>query len=230
MRGATLARRISALFGVLALALLAAFTASIVITGQNREASTEIVDRISPSHRAAGDLLTAIVEQQNAIRGYALRGEESALQEYRTQLGRQEAGVADLMVLLPADPALRGRLDRILESADRWHRDAAEPIVEVVARSGPRPPDDELYRVEQQRFDPLATDAEGLQADLQQAGDRAAERLAALDRLEVGVIAVSTVLVAGVFVTAVLLARRWVSIPLAALAADARPAATTSTG
>ncbi|MGQ0779448.1 MAG: sensor histidine kinase [Pseudonocardiales bacterium] len=225
MKRATLTRRIGALFGVAVLALLTALATSIVITGQNRAASTELVDRISPSRRVAGDLLTALVEQQSDIRGYALRGDEFSLQEYRKQLDRQERSVVKLMALLPADLALRGGLDRILQAADRWRRDAAEPIIDAVAQSGPRPPDDELYRVEQQRFVPVQAAAEDLLANLQQARDRAADRLTAFDRLEVAVLAVSTVVVVGVITAAALLLRRWVSAPLAALAADARQVA-----
>ncbi len=225
MKGATLARRIGALFGVAALALFAALTAVVVISGQNRTAATELVDRIAPSRRVAGDLLTALVEQQNDIRGYALRGEEISLQEYRKQVGRQERSVAELMALLPADPTLRGGLDRTLQAVDQWRRDAADPIIAAVAGGGPRPADDDLYRVEQERFVPLVAAAEVLRADLQQARDGAADRLDFLDRLEVVVLAVSGLVVAGVLAAAALLLRRWVSTPLAALAADARQVA-----
>ncbi|MGH3941515.1 MAG: sensor histidine kinase [Pseudonocardiaceae bacterium] len=225
MKRATLARRIGVLLGVTALALLAALTTSIVITGLNRAASAELVDRISPSRRVAGDLLTSFVEQQNAIRGYALRGEEFSLLEYRKQLDRQDRNVAELMALLPADAALRGALDSVLQAADRWRRDAAEPIIDVVDRSGPRAPDDELYRIEEQRFTPLKAAAERLRADLQKARDRAATRLEALGRLEVLVLVVSAALVAGMLVAVALLLRRWVGVPLAALAADARQVA-----
>ncbi|MGH3912551.1 MAG: sensor histidine kinase [Pseudonocardiaceae bacterium] len=218
----TLARRIGALFAVAAVALLAAITASIVITDQNRAASTELVDRITPSRRMAGDLLTALVEQQNDIRGYALRGAEISLQEHREQLSRQESSATELRDLLSADPALREGLDRTLQAADQWRRDAAEPIIETVTRSGPRPQDDELYQVEQQGFRLVETAAKGLQADLQGAHDRAAARVDALDRLEVAVLVVSGLVIAGVLAAATVLLRRWVSTPLAALAADAR--------
>ncbi|MGH3874360.1 MAG: sensor histidine kinase [Pseudonocardiaceae bacterium] len=225
MSGATLARRIGVLFGVAALVLLGALSAVIVISGQNRAAANELVDRIAPSRRVAGDLLTVVVEQQNAIRGYALRGAEISLQEYRTQLDRQQRIVVELAALLPADPALREDLGGVLLAADQWRRDAAEPIIDAVARSGPRPADDELYRVEQQRFVPLGAAAEGLRTHLQVARDGAADRLAALDRLEVVVLGVSSVLVVGVLAGTALLMRRWVGAPLAALAADARQVA-----
>ncbi|HKR51029.1 MAG TPA: CHASE3 domain-containing protein, partial [Pseudonocardiaceae bacterium] len=221
----TLARRTGALFGVAALVLLGALSAVIVISDQNREAATELVDRIAPSRRVAGDLLTAVVEQQNDIRGYALRGKEISLQEYHEQLGRQERSVIELMALLPPDPALQQGLDRVVQAADRWRRDAAEPIIDAVARGGPRPANDDLYQVEQQRSVPLVAAAEGLRTDLQVARDGAANRLAARDRLEVAVLVVSAVIVAGVLAAAALLVWRWVSIPLAALAADARQVA-----
>ncbi|MGH3751849.1 MAG: sensor histidine kinase [Pseudonocardiaceae bacterium] len=225
MKAATLTRWIGALVGVAALALFATLAAVIVISGQSRDAATELVDRIAPSRRVAGDLLTALVEQQNDVRGYALRGEEISLLEYRKQVGRQERSVAELMALLPADPTLRGDLDRTLQAADQWRRDAAEPIIAAVARGGPRPADDELYRVDQQRFGPLVAAAEVLRADLQQARDGSAARLGVLERLEVAVLAVSGVVAAGVLAAAALLLRRWVTTPLAALAADARQVA-----
>ena len=75
MRRWTLARRVTALVGLGAVGVMAAIVVLVVVTDRNQAAVDDLVNRIGPTRRGFAELLTTLVEEQNAVRGFALSGD-----------------------------------------------------------------------------------------------------------------------------------------------------------
>jgi signal transduction histidine kinase len=219
----TLARRVTALVGLGAVGVLAAIVVLVVVTDRNQAAVDDLVNRIGPTRRGFAELLTTLVEEQNAVRGYALTGDPARRVAYQAAITRQNDDVAALRGLLTADDAdISGHLDRVLAETEAWRVRGADPLLDAVARDGPRPPADAMYRTEEELFGPVLTSARELVTELDARRDAATSGLEVYRRTELIALFCGAALAAAAGTATLLLLRRWVTRPIEALAEDAR--------
>ena len=139
MKRWSLARRVVALVGVVGLGVLASLVVLIMITTRNEATLDVLVTTDSPARRLTGELATVLLEQQNAVRGYALSGNPMLRSAYQAAVNREGQLATELRVLLPPnDPSVAAELDQVLADSAAWRAQAADPLVTSVAAHGPR--------------------------------------------------------------------------------------------
>lgn len=232
--GPSLRRRLGmaiAAAGVLLTALLVpAALALIDLTDRQRAVTGVYFQSITEAERA----YTSLVDAETAVRGYALTGDPVTLEPYERLVGgdddepdgEPEPDVeAQLVAELGADhPVLQLRAEAS-DLARRWYRDWSEPTIAAIESGGTSavsPAEIERGRVIfeemrvkiEQYIDALATER--------------LEAIGALQRASAVLRGVMLSLVVAGIAVGVLLwvfLRRWVTEPLAVLAADARTVA-----
>src|SRR5882757_9175411 len=201
---------------------MAAIVVLVVVTNRNQAAVDDLVNRIGPTRRGFAELLTTLVEEQNAVRGFALTGDPARRVAYQGAITHQDDDVAILRALLTAEDAdISGRLDRVLAETEAWRTRGAEPLLDAVARGGPRPAADAGYRAEEELFEPVLTSARELVSELDARRDAATVGLEVYRRTELIALFCAAALAAAAGTATLLLLRRWVTRPIERLAEHA---------
>jgi signal transduction histidine kinase len=131
-------RRWSTLVAVLAAAVSVAAIggggASIV---RLQTARDTVVGRVDPAIRATQSLLTALLDEETGVRGFALSADADFLTPYETGRLDEIAAAARIRSALGGRyPALDADLDAVLHRVDVWRTDYAEPTIAAVRVSG----------------------------------------------------------------------------------------------
>src|SRR5919108_1674668 len=130
----SLRARLSLLLAVVASFLLVTLGIQLAYQARLADERDDLVHRVDRSAETAGDLRTAVADQQSGVRGYLLTGERRFLEPYEE--GRQAAdrSIARLETVLADVPALRDELDGIRTALSGWRRLTAEPAVDPARR------------------------------------------------------------------------------------------------
>jgi signal transduction histidine kinase len=224
-RAWTLRGRVTALTALVVTALLGLAVGGAVVAANNRANLDDLVTTINPSRTAAERLLSALVDQETGVRGYALTGNRADLRPYDEGLAQEADLLAELKRVLPDEPGLRDQLAVIEQEADRWRAEVAVPIISTVATQGPLAARALATDAARQRFEQLRLAVADLQDDLRALRDDIADKARRTgDRLVLLLIgAVVVVLFAGVGLTVLL--QRMVARPVTELAAEVRKVA-----
>jgi signal transduction histidine kinase len=169
--------------------------------------------------------MSALVDQETGVRGYAVTGNTQDLQPYRDGLERQREVTEQIEALLPDEASLQERLDEIGAQSDQWRAEVALPIIDRVQSEGPEAARELINAAARQRFDEVRSSVTELRDELQTVRDSlAAQARRTSDRLVLLLVAAAvTVLIAGAALTVLL--HRMVTRPVAELAADVREVA-----
>lgn len=120
-----LARRLRVALGTLSVLLLLGGGTLLVVLRQADRARTERVDRTFPARLAANQLLTALVDQETGLRGYALTGDEQFLEPYRRGLVDEQTARAGLERLVGANDSTRLSLLTVDAAITAWRNQYA---------------------------------------------------------------------------------------------------------
>ena len=96
------------------------------------------VDRYDPALLASQNLLTALINQETGVRGYALSSNQQFLQPYTQGLSDQKSATTALTGYLHGDPALLRDLASVTTAAQVWQTQTAEVRINQV-RAGDQP-------------------------------------------------------------------------------------------
>jgi signal transduction histidine kinase len=218
----SLRTRITALCGAAALLLALIAAGAALLAAHNRGELDDVFNKITPLRAASDELVSALLDQETGVRGYAATGAGADLAEYHA--GRTQEGqlTAQLAAGLADRPAALDRLRAAQAAIADWQATVAEPIIAKV-RGGDRPAAqavvDDAARA---AFDRVRASLAALQDAI------LAVRTAAVDRSTAGSGRIVQLLVAAglvVLLTGVLLAvllRHLVASPVARLAGDVR--------
>ena len=220
----TLARRLRVSLGAFSSLLLLAVVAILLVLRRADHSLTDQTQRILPARVAASQLLTALVDQETGLRGYAITRDEAFLQPYRDGLANEGLLREQLeRFVRPQDPA---RLDLLTVDAaiTAWQGEyAALRLKDVLAGSTTTT----TLQFGRQLFDQVRTANAALDVELSHEAD-SAQREADRDRhLVVVVLAILALLVAAALVGLQRALRRSVLAPMRDLA---RQVATVSQG
>ncbi|HEX4253371.1 MAG TPA: ATP-binding protein [Pseudonocardia sp.] len=218
----TLAHRVTALVALGAVGVVAAIAVLLVVTNRNEAAVDDLINRVGPARRGAAELLTTLVEEQNAVRGYALSGDLGRRLTYQSALLHEDDNVATLRGLLGTeDSDVTDRLDQLLAQARRWRTEGATPLLDAVVRSGPRPAADATYQMEEDLFGPVLASVRELVTVLDGRRDAAITGLDTYRRTELAALCFGAAVAVAAGSGTLLLLRRWVTRPIERLAQDA---------
>ena len=136
LAGWTLARRLGASLAALSLLLLIGVGAIVLVLREADHALSDQTQRILPARSDAVRLLTALVDQETGLRGYAITHKQIYLQPYRQGLAAESRIRARLdHYIRPGDPA---RLDLLTVDAaiTAWRQEYAELRLRDVLSGG----------------------------------------------------------------------------------------------
>jgi methyl-accepting chemotaxis protein len=83
-------------------------------------------------------LLTAKVDQETGLRGYALTSNPSYLEPYNAGRQQFDARLADLRNLMQDNPVQIARLDEIAAASSGWNKEVAEPLLSGMQQEATR--------------------------------------------------------------------------------------------
>ncbi len=224
-RGWTLRQRVTALCVVVGLALTALAAAAAVVAETNRRDIDAVINRAGPLRADAESLMTALVDQETGIRGFAVSGRESDLGPYQAGVTRERELVASMEPLLDGQPEARQQLRTVQEQAAQWRQVVAEPVVAAVRSGGPAAGRALLTDATRQRFDTLRQAVEQFRTSMVELRREAAghARSSGNTLVLLLVVAATVVLIAGAALLYLL--DRMVSRPVTELAAQVREVA-----
>ncbi|MGE3234258.1 MAG: ATP-binding protein [Thermoleophilia bacterium] len=207
--GPLLAVSVGVLFALAALGTVLALVANEQLDGRR----TTLVDVVDPALTSSLALESALLNQETAIRGFALARDPRFLEPYRTGRAAEESAAAELE---SAGGAFGAELAAVRRDAAAWRDGYAARVVAAGADGALPGP-----AAGKARFDRLRASLDALQARLTR--DRAEARsdlLAAADRLRLALIATIVLIVAGLIGAGIVL-HRFITRPLVTLSREA---------
>ena len=182
-----------------------------------------LADHIDPARITVLQIEGALLDQETGVRGYVLTGDDGFLDPYRRGREVEAAALRDLRAL-EADEALataRRGVGAIVDAADAWRRDYAEPAIAAVGAARPPPGAAEGRG----RFDAVRAQIDAQQTELRSARERARRELDETATFVTVMFVGAGVLVLLSLVTAALALRSIVVQPLSRLADEVRQVA-----
>ena len=218
----SLGRRITSLCAAVAIVLGVIATSATIAAARNRSDVNELLYKVGPARNNAERLMSVVVNQQAALRGYALSGNPDDLAPY-TEGVRQEASLlADIEHTLPEDTTVANRLHTIAATSRAWRLEIAEPVIASIGANGPDPSAATTDAAAKARFQQV-TDAvtAAQQAVLDRRVALSASIISSGDLLILMLVcAAAVILLAGLLLAIVL--RRLVTKPVIELAEEVR--------
>jgi signal transduction histidine kinase len=218
----SLGTRLTALCGATAILLTLIAGGAAAAAVNNRRSLDEVFNRVGTLRTASDALVTAMLNQETGIRGYAANGHAADLAPYNDGRRQEQQLTTQLGSGLGAWPQVLARLRTAQAAISDWQGAVAEPVIARVRagdRTGAQALIDDAARA---RFDRVRNTLADLQAGVVQLRDAAVNRLVAnSDRIvELLVAAALVVLLAGVLLA--LLLRYLVTNPVRRLAGEVR--------
>ncbi len=165
--------------GLLVIVAVVGIVRNLFVLNDLTDARVELTDRLSPAAITAGDLTTAMLDQETGVRGYALSGEDRFLEPYRQGRHNADASLARLQALgrLDGVSQFRDEIDAVAGAARAWETGYAEPTIAQVAANPGQPLDLPEVEAGKARFDRFRAEVRNLQSQLIPAREAARDRL-----------------------------------------------------
>ncbi len=163
IRGWTLRQRVVALLAVVGVLLGILVAAVIAVAAQNRQYTHEVLDRWGPARAQSQELLAVLVNQETAVRGYAVTADPENLTPYGASLEREQDLYRNMRSLLDPYPALARQLDEVEARAADWRGAVAEPVIEATRADGTAAGQALIGDQTRQRFDGIRSSVAALQ-------------------------------------------------------------------
>jgi signal transduction histidine kinase len=218
----TLRQRVTALCLVVGAVLVLLAGAAAGIATQNRAHLTTLLDQTGPLRTNSQELLTALVDQETAIRGYALTGNRDDLAAYEAGVAAADRLVGEMEPLLSDKPDIQARLDDVQRLAADWRATVAEP---VIAAPDPAAAQRFVTDAAAQQFGAVRAAVERLQIAVIELRDTVAEAARSTGNALVVLLLIAAVVVVLAGTALLVLLRRMVIGPVTDLAGQVRAVA-----
>ncbi|GIJ75822.1 HAMP domain-containing protein [Micromonospora phaseoli] len=224
--GWSLRGRLAVLVAVVGLLLIGVAAAEAVVAARNRAHIDAVLNQTGPLRAQSQELLAVLVDQETAIRGYALTGEREDLVPFDTGRQREQELAASMDRLLTSYPELRDEFQSVQRQAEQWRQTIALPVIQAIEVGGTSAGQQLLTDQSRQQFDQIRVAVDVLQNGILEVRDEAATDVRQTSNLLVLllIIAAIVVVVAGVVLLTSL--ERMVIRPLTSLAGQVREVAT----
>ncbi|GFG53625.1 histidine kinase [Mycolicibacterium agri] len=200
--------------------VLAGLAAGATLMDRTDDLSRDLIQHMQPARVAAYQLQAALRDQETAVRGFVIAGDEQFLMPYNAGQEAERQAAEDIRQLVGNHPQLMADLDEIKQAAAAWRAAYAEPVIADVSQGIPA--DGALTDRGKAEFDRLRTLFDRQNENLGTARAEEVDELDRMrawrDRLAIGMIVAFFGLVAAL----ALLVRGAVTRPLGALAAACR--------
>jgi signal transduction histidine kinase len=207
-----------------ALGIVAVFNAAI-----SNDRIEDVLNRTGPMRADGESLVTAMVDQETAIRGYAINGQEANLDPYRRGLDDEKRLTAEIERLLrppgAGDDAIRASLHEVQTRAEEWRAAIATPVMTAVRTRGPEAGQALVAAASTAQFDALRASIGRLQREILVVRDQSANELREAGRTLVAIEIAAAAIIAVAGVALLVLLDRMVTRPVVDLAEQVREVA-----
>jgi signal transduction histidine kinase len=163
----SLRRRVTALCLLVAVVLTFLVAGAVTAAVANRGQLDDLLDKIGPMRIASNNLLSALVNQETALRGYVVTGNQKDHDVYDNNLADQQAETSNILNSPAATPQVKERLANVTANADAWHTAVANPAIAAVERGDLPGAQSLINDSARSRFDALRASVQSLQDTMQ---------------------------------------------------------------
>ncbi|MEU5530603.1 ATP-binding protein [Micromonospora chersina] len=224
-QGWTLRRRVGALLGVVLVLLLGLAAAEATLAAKNRQNIDAVLLKTGPLRVQAQELMSALLDQETAVRGYAVNADRKDLEPYRTGVDREQATFAEMRKLAVDYPGVLSALDVVEQRAAQWRSAVAEPVISTTERSGPAAGQALITDQTRQQFDGIRSAVDGLQGEILKVRQKTADKVNATSNVLVVLLIIAALVVAVAGAVLLLSLDRMLIRPLAGLVGQVREVA-----
>ncbi|WP_319459922.1 sensor histidine kinase [Micromonospora sp. RTP1Z1] len=224
-QGWTLRRRVVALLTVVLVLLLGLAAAEAAVAAKNRQNIDAVLIRTGPLRVQGQELLSALLDQETGIRGYAVNGNREDLAPYRAGLQREQATVAEMEKLAAGYAGVLRELRVVEQGAAQWREQVAEPVIATTERSGPAAGQALITGQTRQQFDGIRASLNHLQTEILIVRQQSADKVNRTGNLLVVLLIVAALVVAVAGAVMVISLDRILIRPLAGLVGQVREVA-----
>ncbi|GAB3072161.1 sensor histidine kinase [Micromonospora schwarzwaldensis] len=224
-QGWTLRRRVAALLGVVLALLLGLAAAEAVVAAKNRQNIDAVLIRTGPLRVQAQELMSVLLDQETAVRGYAVNGDRSDLAPYQEGVQREQSLLASIRDLSASYPDVRRELGVVEQRTTQWRAQVAEPVIATTERSGPAAGRALITDRTRQQFDGIRASVTTLQDEILTVRKEAADRVNSTSNALVLLLIIAALVVAVAGTVMLLSLDRILIRPLAALVGQVREVA-----
>jgi signal transduction histidine kinase len=225
----TLRGRVVALCVTVGLLLTALGVTAVLTAAESNERIDDVVNRTGPMRADGESLVTAMVDQETGIRGYAISGRDATLEPYRRGMAEQSRLIAEIGRLVrppgSGDDGIRASLREVQKRADEWREAIATPVLTAVRTRGPEAGQAVVRASSTAQFDALRAAIGRMQSEIMVVRDQSAEQLRRTGKtlVAIDIAAAAIIVLAGAAL--LLLLDRMVSRPVVELAEQVREVA-----
>ncbi|MGW5667649.1 sensor histidine kinase [Micromonospora sp. NPDC003776] len=224
-RGWTLRRRVVALLGVVLVLLLGLAAAEAVLAAKNRQNIDAVLLRTGPLRVQAQQLMSALLDQETAVRGYAVNADRKDLAPYGDGLKREHDTAAEMRKLAADYPDVLRELAAVERRAEEWRTNVAQPVITATERSGPTAGQALITDQTRQQFDGIRGAVDRLQEAILVVRAQTAAEVNSTSNVLVALLIIAALVVAVAGVVSLVSLDRILIRPLAGLVAQVREVA-----
>ncbi|MGC5019767.1 sensor histidine kinase [Micromonospora sp. DT47] len=224
-RGWTLRRRVSVLLTVVVVLLLGLAAAEAALAAKTRQNMDAVLVKTGPLRVQGQELLNALLDQETAIRGYAVSGDQADLGPYESGIQQERDTVGKMNELIRDYPDIERELRAVEQQAADWRRTVAEPVITTTGRDGTAAGQALITDQSRRQFDQVRASVGDLQAEILTERERTAAKVYQSSNILVVLLIVAAVVVAVAGTVLLLSLDRMVIKPLTGLALQVREVA-----
>ncbi|MGC1215651.1 MAG: CHASE3 domain-containing protein, partial [Micromonospora sp.] len=224
-QGWTLRRRVLALLTVVVVLLLALAGAEAAVAAKNRQNIDAVLIKTGPLRVQAQELLSALLDQETAVRGFAVSGDRKDLAPYDMGLQRERDTAASMEKLAAGYPNVMRELRVLEQQAAQWRRSVAEPVIAATERSGTKAGQTLITDQTRQQFDGIRAAVNDLQGEILTVRQKTADEVNQTSNVLVVLLIIAALVVAVAGAVLLLSLDRILIRPLAGLVQQVREVA-----
>ncbi|MFI2710045.1 ATP-binding protein [Micromonospora sp. NPDC018662] len=224
-QGWTLRRRVVALLGVVLALLLGLAAAEAAVAAKNRQNIDAVLLKTGPLRVQAQELMSVLLDQETAVRGYAVNGDRNDLAPYQEGVRREQELITSIRGLSAGYPDVRREVDVVERQTTQWRAQVAEPVIATTERSGPAAGQALITDRTRQQFDGIRASITTLQDEILTVRQETAARVNSTSNALVVLLIVAALVVAVAGAVMLLSLDRILIRPLAALVGQVREVA-----
>jgi signal transduction histidine kinase len=223
--GWSLRRRVITLLTVVGVLLIGLAAAEAAMAARNRTQIDAVLNQTGPLRVQSQELLNAVLDQETAVRGYAVSGDPADLGPYETGRDQEKATLAAMRSLLHDYPQIGQELRTVEERTEQWRQTVAEPVITTTEQEGTRAGQALVTEQARQRFDQVRSAVDDLQGEILAAREQAASDVRNSSNVLVVLLIVAALVVVVAGAVLLLSLDRMVVRPLTGLAGQVREVA-----
>ncbi|MET7833103.1 ATP-binding protein [Micromonospora sediminicola] len=214
-----------ALLGVVLVLLLGLAAAEAAVAAKNRQNIDAVLLKTGPLRVQAQELMSVLLDQETAVRGYAVNGDRNDLMPYQEGVQREQTLIASIRDLSADYPDVRRELAVVEQRTAQWRSQVAEPVIATTERSGPAAGQALITDQTRQQFDGIRASVTALQDEVLTVRKETADRVNSTSNVLVVLLIIAALVVAVAGTVMLLSLDRILIRPLAGLVGQVREVA-----